>query len=83
MTTVRQKKLQNVSACLLVSLETAPYYILITHQYQDEFETRDIRWVPDGKGLVLLDKETFCCAFEVEDADDAMQEDSMEEDLDA
>ncbi|OAX44364.1 WD repeat-containing protein 8 [Rhizopogon vinicolor AM-OR11-026] len=32
-----------------------------------KFETRDIKWAPDGKGLVLLDKEMFCCAFEVED----------------
>lgn len=33
------------------------------------FDARDLRWAPDGKGLVLLDKDTFCCAFEVEDAD--------------
>ncbi|KAJ8083896.1 hypothetical protein PM082_002662 [Marasmius tenuissimus] len=32
-----------------------------------QFDTRDIRWAPDGKGLVLLDKEKFCCAFEVEE----------------
>lgn len=32
-----------------------------------KYETRDIRWAPDGKGLVLMDKDTFCCAFEVED----------------
>jgi hypothetical protein len=32
-----------------------------------KFETRDIKWAPDGKGLVLLDKEMFSCAFEVED----------------
>lgn len=32
-----------------------------------KFETRDMKWAPDGKGLVLLDKEMFCCAFEVED----------------
>lgn len=32
-----------------------------------KFETRSIKWAPDGKGLVLLDKEVFCCAFEVED----------------
>ncbi|PSR83107.1 hypothetical protein PHLCEN_2v5911 [Hermanssonia centrifuga] len=32
-----------------------------------QFEARDIKWAPDGKGLVLLDKDTFCCAFEVED----------------
>ncbi|KAG1875623.1 WD repeat-containing protein 8 [Suillus subalutaceus] len=32
-----------------------------------KFETRNIKWAPDGKGLVLLDKEVFCCAFEVEE----------------
>ncbi|KAI0034262.1 quinon protein alcohol dehydrogenase-like superfamily [Vararia minispora EC-137] len=32
------------------------------------FEARDVRWAPDGKGMVLLDKETFCCAFEVEES---------------
>lgn len=26
-----------------------------------------MRWAPDGKGMILLDRETFCCAFEVED----------------
>ncbi|KAI0667380.1 WD repeat-containing protein 8 [Trametes maxima] len=31
------------------------------------FETRDLRWAPDGKGMILLDRETFCCAFEVEE----------------
>ncbi|KAI5835275.1 YVTN repeat-like/Quino protein amine dehydrogenase [Schizophyllum commune Tattone D] len=32
-----------------------------------KFETRNLYWAPDGKGLVLLDKDTFCCAFEVEE----------------
>ncbi|CAL1695316.1 unnamed protein product [Somion occarium] len=32
-----------------------------------QFNAQDIRWAPDGKGLILLDKEAFCCAFEVED----------------
>jgi len=31
------------------------------------FEARDVRWAPDGKGLLLIDRETFCCAFEVEE----------------
>lgn len=35
-----------------------------------KFETRNIKWAPDGKGLVLLDKEMFCCAFEVEEGGD-------------
>lgn len=31
------------------------------------FETRDLKWAPDGKGIVLLGREQFCCAFEVEE----------------
>ncbi|KIM47892.1 hypothetical protein M413DRAFT_439574 [Hebeloma cylindrosporum] len=31
------------------------------------FETRDLRWAPDGKGVILIGKDNFCCAFEVED----------------
>ncbi|KAJ7596922.1 WD repeat-containing protein 8 [Mycena floridula] len=30
------------------------------------FETRDLKWSPDGKAIILIDKDTFCCAFEVE-----------------
>lgn len=33
----------------------------------EKFETRDLRWAPDGKGFVLLDKDQFCCAFEVQE----------------
>ncbi|TFK77216.1 WD repeat-containing protein 8 [Pluteus cervinus] len=33
------------------------------------FEHRDFKWAPDGKGLILLDKEQFCCAFEVEEGE--------------
>ncbi|KAF7799243.1 hypothetical protein EIP86_010475 [Pleurotus ostreatoroseus] len=42
---------------------------LATHPYRstEEFETRDLKWSPDGKGLALLDRDVFCCAFEVED----------------
>ena len=29
------------------------------------FALRDFRWFRDGKGLLLLDKESFCGAFEV------------------
>lgn len=32
-----------------------------------KFACRDLKWASDGKGLILLDKEAFCCAFEVED----------------
>lgn len=30
------------------------------------FSCRDIRWSHDGRGMILLDKDTFCAAFEVE-----------------
>lgn len=32
-----------------------------------KFACRDLKWASDGKGLILLDKEAFCCAFEVDD----------------
>ncbi|KAJ7492739.1 quinon protein alcohol dehydrogenase-like superfamily [Mycena latifolia] len=31
------------------------------------FATRDLKWTPDGKGALLVDKDVFCCAFEVEE----------------
>ena len=38
----------------------------------ESFNTRDIKWAPDGKGLILLGKDTFCCAFEVEEEENPM-----------
>ena len=43
----------------------APLHLLTL--LQEQFDTRDVRWAPDGKGLILFDKEKFCCAFEVEE----------------
>ncbi|KAG6878628.1 hypothetical protein C0993_001151 [Termitomyces sp. T159_Od127] len=40
----------------------------------ETFTTRDIRWAPDGKGFVLLDRDQYCCAFEVEEDDLAVSE---------
>lgn len=34
-----------------------------------QFEDRVIRWSPDGKGVALLGRDTFCCAFEVTDSE--------------
>ncbi|KAL6299160.1 Quino protein amine dehydrogenase [Sparassis latifolia] len=39
-----------------------------------QFATRGLRWAPDGRGLILLDRDTFCCAFEVEDAEAEAEE---------
>ncbi|KAF8973707.1 WD repeat-containing protein 8 [Flammula alnicola] len=35
-----------------------------------KFETKDLYWAPDGKGIVLLGKDQFCCAFEVAEDDE-------------
>lgn len=42
---------------------------LLMYFLESKFEARDIRWAPDGKGLLLVDKDTFCCAFEVNEDD--------------
>lgn len=43
-----------------------PWLMLIV-TVTEKFETRDLKWAPDGKGLILMDKDMFCCAFEVEE----------------
>ncbi|KZP33039.1 hypothetical protein FIBSPDRAFT_944004 [Athelia psychrophila] len=30
-----------------------------------KFDTRDLKWALDGKGTIFIDRDTFCCAFEV------------------
>lgn len=55
--------LQAVSGLFIAETEI---YKMVTAKY----ETRDVRWAPDGKGMVLMDKDRFCCAFEVEDSED-------------
>jgi len=32
-----------------------------------KFQTKNVSWAPDGKGMLLFDRDTFCCAFEAED----------------
>ncbi|KAG8714579.1 hypothetical protein FRC08_011727 [Ceratobasidium sp. 394] len=32
-----------------------------------ELNVRDVRWAPDGRGLLMVDSDTYCCAFEVDD----------------
>ena len=36
----------------------------------EHFETKDIVWARDGKGLILFGKDQFCCAFEVEEEEE-------------
>ncbi|KAH7108254.1 YVTN repeat-like/Quino protein amine dehydrogenase [Auriculariales sp. MPI-PUGE-AT-0066] len=31
------------------------------------FAAREVRWAADGKGVMLLDRDVFCCAYEVEE----------------
>jgi len=42
----------------------------------EKFETRDVRWAPDGKGFILFDKDQFCCASEAEDERSWLTQDS-------
>ena len=41
-----------------------------TYPFSENFQLRNVQWAPDGKGLLLLDRDIFCCAFEVEQDDD-------------
>jgi hypothetical protein len=47
-----------------------PIPCILTGVHIEKFETRDLKWAPDGKGLMLLDKDMFCCAFEVQEEGD-------------
>lgn len=46
-------------------------YKMINHTTEN-FETKDLHWAPDGKGLILLGKDQFCCAFEVIESDETV-----------
>lgn len=66
-----KKRWQNV----LVFQRVRPHLNLITDQAiiltsTEKFETKDLRWAPDGKGFILLDKDQFCCGFEVQEEED-------------
>ena len=37
---------------------------------EKKFACKEIRWSPDGKGLILMDKDMFCAAFEVIEVED-------------
>ncbi|CCA69148.1 hypothetical protein PIIN_03047 [Serendipita indica DSM 11827] len=37
---------------------------------EKRFACKEIRWSPDGKGLILMDKDMFCAAFEVVEGED-------------
>ena len=36
---------------------------------EENFTVSSLKWCPDGKGLLLLDKDMFCIGFPVEDED--------------
>ncbi len=72
----RTRSWQSVWGCLRVSALLCDVVFLILvlmwlsldwNRDPERFETRELKWAPDGKGMVLLDRETFCCAFEVEE----------------
>lgn len=71
MTPIRRKKWPNVLEYQPVSTSTVPPERSSKRLLLENFDTRDVRWAPDGKGFVLLDRDQFCCAFEVEDEEGA------------
>ena len=71
--TMAKKRWQSVSESQPVGFLSGLPMILSDNSFGRlmtvQFENRVIRWSPDGKGMALLDKDTFCCAFEVTDSD--------------
>jgi hypothetical protein len=63
---VTQKRWRNASVYHLVRGLLGRWILLTISQV--DFKARDIQWSPDGKGMVLLDKDAFCCAIEVDDS---------------
>lgn len=67
---------EEMAECVGIPASAFNILRIITHRAQaslclflfsEKFNARDVQWAPDGKGLVLVDRETFCCAFDVED----------------
>jgi hypothetical protein len=68
--TLGKKRWLNVLVCLQVSLISKSVFASHLLTPTEIFETRDIVWARDGKGLILFGKDQFCCAFEVREEDD-------------
>ncbi|KXN83915.1 WD repeat-containing protein WRAP73 [Leucoagaricus sp. SymC.cos] len=61
---------EEMAECIGVPARKFVSYLPVNHAhflYTEKFETRDVKWAPDGKGIILYDRDQFCCAFEVED----------------
>lgn len=58
-----RKPVATLFAALFILISVLHMLILCS----EKFETKDVKWAPDGKGFILYDKAQFCCAFEVED----------------
>ena len=65
-----KKRWLNVLVCLQVSLMSKLIFASHLLNPTENFETRDIVWARDGKGLILFGMDQFCCAFEVREEDD-------------
>jgi hypothetical protein len=62
-------KEEEMAECIGLPTRTFPFNLFLFSDQiiAEKFETKDLKWSPDGKGLILLDKDMFCCAFEVEE----------------
>jgi len=68
--TLGKKRWLNVLVCLQVSQISKSIFANQLLTPTENFETRDVVWARDGKGLILFGKDQFCCAFEVQEEDD-------------
>ena len=69
---LRTRRSPNALVSQLVSHPSDPVYVDSSYVQLmiEKFQLRDVKWAPDGKGLLLVDKDVFCCAFEVEQDDE-------------
>ena len=61
---------EEMAECIGVPTSKSDYLCVMANFFslmniQEKLQVRDVRWSADGKGLILMDKEAFCCAFEV------------------
>ena len=74
--TLGKKRWLNVLVCLQVRLVSKTIFVSYLLIPLETFDTKDIAWARDGKGLILFGKDQFCCAFEVQEEDNHVVSDS-------
>jgi hypothetical protein len=53
--------------CQLVRVTSARSRQALIVRAPGDFAVKDLKWAPDGKGFALVDRDQFCCVFEIEE----------------